>query len=72
MSLIVAFVVAMGSTSLQGHPGSSSAMGLGGFGTAGGVGNELAVHILSRLLAIDKGEAMSGVGVGEEIGKHPV
>jgi hypothetical protein len=60
-------VAAINSTSLHSHAGSNSAAGLGGFGAAVGDGNEPAVQALSRLLAIDKGEAVSGVEADEEI-----
>lgn len=70
-SVAAVLVPAVDPMSLHGHPGSNSATGPEGFGAAGGVGSEHAVQILSRLLAIDRGEAMSGVGADEEIGKHP-
>jgi len=69
--LPVELVTAIDLASARGQPGSSSATEPGGFGAADGVGNECMVQILSRLLALDKGEAMSGVEADEEIGTHP-
>lgn len=43
----------------------------GGFDVAGDVGSEHTVQILSILLAVDKGDAIPGVGADEEIGKRP-
>ena len=71
VSLLVVLDAAFNSPSLRCHPGSNSACWVEASGAAGDVGDEVAVQILSRLLAIDKGEAMSGVGAEEEIGSHP-
>jgi len=70
-SLFVVLISPIDFALVDSHPEDGSAMGLGGFGAAGGVDNEPVVQILSRLLEIDKGEAMSGVEAGEDIGTHP-
>jgi len=64
-------VTAIHLASVDGQPAGSSTAGVGGSGAADGVDNEPIVQILSRLLAIDKGEAMSGVEAAEEIGTRP-
>ncbi len=56
---------------LVGGPGSSSATGLVSLRAADDIDNEPVLQILSRLLAMDKGEAMSGVEADEEFGTHP-
>jgi hypothetical protein len=71
VSLSVLLVTAIDSALVDSPPGSSATMGLGGFGAIDGVYNEPVVQILSRLPAIDKGEATSGVGADEETRTHP-
>lgn len=71
ISIPVVLVTAVHFASVDGQPGSGSVTGLGGSGAADGVGDENMVQVLSRLLAIDKGEAISGVEADEEIGMRP-
>jgi hypothetical protein len=71
VSIPVVLVTAIHSVSVGGQPGGSPAVGVGSSGAADGADDEPIVQTLSRLLAIDKGEAMSGVEADEEIGTCP-
>lgn len=56
---------------VDGQLGNGSAAGLVSSRAAGDANDEPVVQILSRLPAMDEGEAMSGVEADEEIGTHP-
>ena len=70
-SIPVVLVATIDFAVVDGQLGNSSAAGLVSRCAADDVDNEPVVQILSRLLAMDEGEAMPGVEADEESGTHP-